>query len=440
MHHNSLIQHSLSNSQSTHNHHPTAQSSNLIQRNKTDEDDLEILAKKKKNADAQAAFRLRRQTYIKSLEDTVTELQNAVKEMEVLVKTANLEVKIKCEQVSYLENKMKQEQTGIPSSSNPSTSHCNCCRFSTTYNQSTKLVNQTHSLALPTQSNPTRQTTSANTSANTAPTNSGSATNTNTSSTIANHSILNSAPHTPLEAQSNEWSTASNSHRPYPSILTSSSHHQPSPTPSHLLPDSRHPTKLEANQLYDRSSSNEHESTQGSHSTNSYNPRCDMTFFDAYNLNQTNPPQFYSSSDTVLNPNHHGNPTSLDLSSNYTRSNPTTPRQLLPTQYPPSSSTSGTCLSHNNKSYPLNFGSVLDDHHPHSFPYDDEHSQHQQNKRRREDEMKHVHKLNGLPAKVARCEQTVMEVSKVVLQAKEQAQLVASEQQKRIMKLNSQPF
>ncbi|KAH9825160.1 hypothetical protein DFH28DRAFT_878657 [Melampsora americana] len=261
MYHHSLTQHSMNNSQSNLNQpHSASQSPNSIKRNKSDEDDLEILAKKKKNADAQAAFRLRRQTYIKSLEDTVTELQNAVKEMEVLVKTANLEVKIKCEQVSYLENKIKQNQNGMPSSSNPSTSHCNCCRFSINVNQSTKFLNQqTHSLSLSTQSNPnppppptttTTTTSSANTpgTINTANTNSGSS-NTN------NHSIVNSAPQTPntLEPQPNEWSTASNSHRPYPSIISSSSYHQPSPSPSHLLPSSRHSTKLEG--LYDRSSS-----------------------------------------------------------------------------------------------------------------------------------------------------------------------------------------
>ncbi|EGG09339.1 uncharacterized protein MELLADRAFT_96255 [Melampsora larici-populina 98AG31] len=121
---------------------------------KSDEGDLELLAKKRQNSDAQAAFCLCRQTYIKN---TVTELQHEVKEMF-----------------------MHQE---------------------------------THSLSILNQSDPNQPTTSStnnpvSTTTNTATTtNSGNPNNTNTTSTIANHSILKFAPPTPntSEPESNEW-------------------------------------------------------------------------------------------------------------------------------------------------------------------------------------------------------------------------------------------
>ncbi|EGG02176.1 uncharacterized protein MELLADRAFT_110269 [Melampsora larici-populina 98AG31] len=116
-----------------------------IKQIKSDEDDLELLAKQKKKSDARAAFCLRCQTYIKF---------------------------------------------GI---------HCHRITKCVKGNATTK--------------------------------NSGNPHNTNTSLTIASQLILNSAPPPPntLEPQSNECSTPSNSHRPYPTAITSSS-------PSHLLP------------------------------------------------------------------------------------------------------------------------------------------------------------------------------------------------------------
>ncbi|CAH7689877.1 expressed protein [Phakopsora pachyrhizi] len=79
------------NSHSQKPHPCFSKNTQNLQSNQGDDD--EAVAKKKKNADAQAAFRQRRQTYIRSLEDTVVELKKAVTDMEIIVKTTGHESK-----------------------------------------------------------------------------------------------------------------------------------------------------------------------------------------------------------------------------------------------------------------------------------------------------------------------------------------------------------
>ncbi|KAH9467392.1 hypothetical protein Pst134EB_002406 [Puccinia striiformis f. sp. tritici] len=124
MHHSNSLHTNL-----THNNtsHPSA---NNHHRKTSHDNDEETIARKKKNADAQAAFRHRRQTYIKSLEVTVTELKSAVTEMEMIVKTTSQQLKIQNQQVDYLQSKLTGYETGeLKPGAFEHHQHCKCCKF-----------------------------------------------------------------------------------------------------------------------------------------------------------------------------------------------------------------------------------------------------------------------------------------------------------------------
>ncbi|MBW0539036.1 hypothetical protein O181_078751, partial [Austropuccinia psidii MF-1] len=160
-HHHHHHHHQQQQQQQHQIHHPTINrpnfiiSSNLSRSNSTShlknsfQDNDETIAKKKKNATAQAAFRLRRQTYIKSLEDTVTELKAAATEMEIMIKTTSHEIKLQREQINYLENKLQTYENDNlskkPSNQNIQIDqHCKCCKLAS--NQNNNIINPSNSI------------------------------------------------------------------------------------------------------------------------------------------------------------------------------------------------------------------------------------------------------------------------------------------------------
>jgi len=129
--------HSMQHPNSLHTNlthtHPTHSASTSYQnhhRKSSHENDEEAIARKKKNADAQAAFRQRRQTYIKSLEDTVSELKGAVSEMEAIVKTTSNEAKHQRQKADYFQAKLNAYESGeLQPGAFECLQHCKCCKF-----------------------------------------------------------------------------------------------------------------------------------------------------------------------------------------------------------------------------------------------------------------------------------------------------------------------
>ncbi|PLW14033.1 hypothetical protein PCANC_17076 [Puccinia coronata f. sp. avenae] len=499
--------------------HPTDSSSASYQhhhRKSSQENDEEAIARKKKNADAQAAFRQRRQTYIKSLEVTVTELKGAVTEMEFIVKTTSHEAKHQKQRAEYLEFKLKAYESGeLKSAELENHQHCKCCKFappdfnlhpSTSTNAAQQ---QGQSLSTP--------TTSAITVSPTAdcPTPSGPAILT---STLAGHDNMNrdwssrqgappmlqtdsnhrSTPHHPSGQNSPNRVPHSTTSLDHPrNILhhqhqsSSSLHNNPSyprsncdlamftpfgaaenPSTSNFYPSSNdanhgstaqsvcpdstaggpacpmemgpHPNHLQANagHLYDRSPPVRQSNSLG----NAYSPIGNSQSFDAHHSGTLSSPRLWSHNNTSAYANTEHNSTS-----NYAGIDGTIPdidasgfrlqrgigeRSVMrPADYLPSLELRPIPLS-----YPVS--SALSSPRADN-PYGILSSKARSSKRRwHDDKLGPRHdthelddaptsgktgvKLNGIPAKVARCEQVCTEVSKVVFQMKEEVKAVTA--------------
>ncbi|KAG0147283.1 hypothetical protein CROQUDRAFT_656391 [Cronartium quercuum f. sp. fusiforme G11] len=361
-----------------HSHSPSVSAHPPLKRTKV-EDDEEILAKKKKNADAQAAFRLRRQTYIKSLEDTVTELKNAVSEMESLVKTANHDVKLQRERAAYLDAKLKQANLNVLTSTDQTSeaqpgsgSHCSCCRFASALDHTPQLSLIPDTSGAPTSLiNPT----------------------TPTVPTPASTPV-----HTPQASQNAHQHTDwQNQQRSYASLLVS--HHSSQSQPPQPRP---HSPQSAYNRLLHPASTNEHRTDSAGGS--SYG----TIFLDAFTQSTPTTSAFYHPTLDISHHHHHSSsPAALELDTSLLTSPPTPRLTGYAGLHQP---TPRAWHGFANEHFKLDEGAA-------QFYGSMEDQSQAQGKRRRDEEIGTI-KLNGLPAKVARCNQAVLEVSKVVEQAK----------------------
>lgn len=446
--------------------------------------DEDAIARKKKNADAQAAFRQRRQTYIKSLEDTVAELKSAVTEMEVIVKATSQEAKLQRQQAEYYGTRLAAYEAGdLKPGTLDSSQHCKCCKFAV-QDFTPRLPTPTNSSHHPTKSSFPTPSTSALTinPAAECPTPSGPS---SVTPTLPSQEVV------PRDWQSRQgvapvFHTHPNSRSaPHHHTNHDSCNDPPTSTksldyPRNLLHQSRSNSSLQ-NPSYPRSS-------------------CDLSLFPSFASSEPTPmPNFYPSADGIhgssAQPSGHGSSpsavaNSLELGSNpghlqsvmvhsYDRTPPLRDPNSLGSNYSPlgsqpfdghSSDTgpSGYRLHHGiNERSVMRSGDYLPSLEvrplPQSFsvistvaspttdcPFGVSGSKNRSpaflnNKRRRDwgdDKFSPNHdthetddssqslkpggsgKLNGIPAKVARCEQALLDVSKVVYHAKEEAKAV----------------
>lgn len=472
----------------THNHsaHPSSTSYNNHHRKSSNDNDEEAIARKKKNADAQAAFRQRRQTYIKSLEDTVTELKSAVTEMEIIVKTTSQEVKIQKQHVEHLEFKLAAYDSGeLKPGAFESNQHCQCCKFAPP-DLNSRLPspnNATHHQPRPI-STPTTSAITINTAAADCPTPGPSI----VTPTITHENMTRDWPS--RQGVPSMFPHDSHSRSTHHNSAQGSPHDAPHPStsldfPRNILHHPHHPNATIPNSSYPRAGcdlalftsfgpsesppiTNFYSQTEANHGPTqapnslgtAYTPLGHPQSFDAHHSgtlssprmwshnNHTNP-STYAGAEPNSNSNLDGSPkpglypidgSLADVdSSGFRLHRGINERTLMrPTEYIPSLEVRPI-----PQSYPV--VSTL------TSPRADSHfavagpktRSSTQNKRRWNDERfgpnQETHdlddapnpgkagvKLNGIPAKVARCEQVCTEVSKVVSQMKEEAKAVTT--------------
>ncbi|EFP81487.2 uncharacterized protein PGTG_07736 [Puccinia graminis f. sp. tritici CRL 75-36-700-3] len=471
--------HPSSTSSTNHNHHHH-------HRKSSNDNDEEAIARKKKNADAQAAFRQRRQTYIKSLEDTVSELKGAVTEMEHIVKTTSQELKNQKQHLEHLQSKLSAYETGeLKPGAFENNQHCKCCKFAP----------PEFNPALPTPTNGTHQVRSIST-----PTTSTMAINSNADCPTPSGPSIVTPTVTGHDNLTRDWPSRQGVPPMFPPDSSSrSTHHNSTQNSPHDVP---HPTTsldYPRNILH-----HQHHSNSSIHHSSYPRPGCDLALFTPFGAAESPPmANFYSSTEAhhgSSSQQHHplgtaysslGHPQSFDAHHSGTLSSPrmwshnsqTNPSTYTGTDPNPAANLNGSPkpglypidgslaevdssgfrlhrgMGERSMMRPADYLPSLELRPlPQSYPMvstltspradslgvvgpktrssalnkrrwnDDRFASHHDNHEFDEapNSGKTGVKLNGIPAKVARCEQVCTEVSKVVSQMKEEVKAVTT--------------